>query len=289
MTPQNAGVCAVTGASGYVGSIIVQALRPHIPVVEMVRNPSSASAIQWSLDSREGIQETLQAHNVRTLVHAAWDMRATTLRDMEQTCVQGSAALFEAARRAGVERIVFISTISAFDSCQSAYGKTKLSVEKLLQGASVVLRPGLVFGPRPGGVFGGIRNQVRNSRILPIIGSGHNPQYLLHEQTLGQSVRRAVSGEFDQTRGFPITLAHPKPWPFRDLVRSIAASENRQVTLVPVPWPVLFAGIRTGEALGLKLPFRSDSIVSFVHYNRNPDFAPQRSLGIEPIPYLPSC
>jgi len=51
MTPHDPGVCAVTGASGYVGSIIVQALRPHMPVVEMVRNPASASAIKWSLDS----------------------------------------------------------------------------------------------------------------------------------------------------------------------------------------------------------------------------------------------
>jgi hypothetical protein len=114
--------------------------------------------------------------------------------------------------------------------------------------------------------------------VLPIIGSGRTPQYMLHEKTLSESIVRAVSGDFDHTRGAAITLAHPTPWPFRDLVRSIATAERRKVTLVPVPWPLLYGGIRLGEGLGLKLPFRSDSIISFVYSDREPDFTLLRAL-----------
>jgi len=216
-------------------------------------------------------------------------MHAVSLQEMEQTCVRGSAALFDAARRSGVERIVFISSISAFEGCRSAYGRTKLSVEKMLsEEANVVFRPGHVFGAKPGGVFGSIQRQVRTSRVLPIIGSGRTPQYMLHEKTLSESIVRAVSGDFDHTRGAPITLAHPTPWRFRDLVRSIATAERRNVTLVPVPWPLLFGGIRAAEALGLKLPFRSDSVISFVYNDREPDFKLLHALGIKPIPYEPA-
>jgi nucleoside-diphosphate-sugar epimerase len=288
MTNHIPGVCAVTGASGYVGSIILQELRQHLPVVALVRHPQSADDIAWSLESPREIAATLRARNVKTLVHAAWDMRASSVAELEKTCVQGSAALFDAAARAGVERIVFVSTISAFTGCRSAYGRAKLSVEKLLAGSSnIVFRFGLVFGDRLGGVFGGIRRQVQNSRILPMIGSGLTPQYLLHEKTLAGSVLRAVHGDFDSAHGTPITLAHPQPWRFRDLVKSIAASEGRQVRLLPVPWQLLYAGIRTGEALGLNLPFRSDSILSFAYYDRSPDFSLMDSLGIEPLPYEP--
>ena len=288
MTGQSPSVCAVTGASGYVGSIILQELRKHMPVAAIVRNPKSEADIAWSLGAAQDIAETLQARNVKTLVHAAWDMRANNLREMEKSCVRGSAALFEAAARAGVERIVFISSISAFELCRSAYGKTKLSVEKLLQGgANVVFRLGLVFGDKPGGVFGGIRRRVQNSRVLPLIGSGLTPQYLLHEKTLAETIVRAVRGDFDQTHAAPITLAHPKPWRFRDLVQSIAASEGRKVTLIPVPWQLLFVGIRAGEVFGLNPAFRRDSVISFVHYDRNPDFSLLCSLGIEPLPYEP--
>jgi nucleoside-diphosphate-sugar epimerase len=288
MTSMIPGVCAVTGASGYVGSIIMQELRQHMPVVAMVRHPQSEADIAWSLETDQDVAKALRARNVKTLVHAAWDMRANSLLEMERTCVQGSAALFDAAARAGVERIVFISSISAFEGCRSAYGKSKLLVEKLLQkSGNIVFRFGLVFGDKPGGVFGGIRRQVQNSRILPMIGSGLSPQYLLHEKTLAESILRAVYGDLDRARGVPITLAHPEPWRFRDLVKSIAASEGRKVALVPVPWQLLFAGIRTGEALGLNLPFRSDSIISFAYYDRNPDFSLLRPLEIDPLPYNP--
>jgi nucleoside-diphosphate-sugar epimerase len=289
MTSQTSSACAVTGASGYVGSIITQELRKHMPVVKLTRNPKSEADIAWSLESDLDISRALRSLNVKSLVHAAWEMRANNLRKMEESSVRGSAALFEAAGRAGVERIVFISTISAFEGCRSAYGKTKLAVEKLLRGGSnVVLRPGLVFGDQPGGVFGGIRKQVQSSSVLPIIGKGLAPQYLLHEQTLAESIVRAVCGDFDQTQAVPITLAHPRAWRFRDLVQGIAAAEGRKVTLIPIPWHMLFAGIRVGEAFGMSLPFRSDSVISFVHYDRNPDFSVMHSLGIEPLPYEPA-
>ncbi len=289
MTRETSGICAVTGASGYVGSIITQELRKHMSVVQLTRNPKSDADIAWSLESSQDITHALKSRNVKTLVHAAWDMRANNLRKMKDSGVRGSAALFEAAGRAGVERIVFISTISAFEGCRSAYGKTKLAVEKLLGGCSnVVLRPGLVFGEHPGGVFGGIRKQVQSSSVLPIIGRGLAPQYLLHEKTLAESIVRAVCGDFDQTQAVPITLAHPRPWRFRDLVQSIAAAEGRKVTLIPIPWQMLFAGIRAGEAFGMNLPFRSDSVISFVYYDQNPDFSVMRSLGIEPLSYEPA-
>lgn len=288
MTLQNPSVCAVTGASGYVGSIITQELRKHMPVLQMTRSPRTNSEVAWSLESDEDIAAVLRSRNVTTLIHVAWDMRATSFTKLEASCVRGSDVLFEAARRAGVERIIFISTISAFEGCRSSYGKSKLSVEKLLRGGNnVVFRLGLVHGEQQGGVFGGIRKQIQSSRILPIIGRGLAPQYLLHQKTLADSIVSAVRGNFDHTRAAPITLAHPKPWPFRDLVQSIAASEGRKVTLIPVPWQLLFAGFRMGEAVGINLPFRSDSVISFVHYDRNPDFRLMRSLGIAPLPYEP--
>jgi nucleoside-diphosphate-sugar epimerase len=285
--PQNT-VCAITGASGYVGSILTNSLKEHMPVVRMVRRPAAGQDIQWSFDSSpDDTARALRDRRVSTLVHAAWDMSAPTFQQLNQICVKGSAALFEAAALAGVERIVFISTISAFPGCRSHYGATKLSVETMLASKrAVILRPGLVFGGTPGGVFGGLKRQVSGSRFLPMIGDGSKPQYLLHEKTLAETVLRAVNGNLDHVKGEPIVLAHPKPWPFRELMQNIAAAENRKVTLVPIPWQLLFHGMRMGERLNIKLPFRSDSVTSFVYASENPDFTLMRSLGINPIPFL---
>lgn len=282
------GACAITGASGYVGSVISAALREHLPVLGLSRKPRNSEDVAWSFESPAGVSDALRSRGVKTLIHAAWDMQATTFQELNRTCVDGSARLFDAAHTAGVERIVFISTISAFEGCRSAYGRTKLAVERMLKtSAGIIFRPGLVFGATSGGVFGTIRKQVAKGGLVPMIGDGRIPQYLLHESTLADCMRSAANGKFDEAGVEPITVAHPNPWPFRDLVQSIARSECRDVKLLPVPWQLLFAGIRTGELMKVKLPFRSDSILSFVYSNQDPDFNRMKSLGITPIPYTP--
>lgn len=185
----------------------------------LVRRPAVENSIYWDFTSDRSITQELRSRQVEVLIHAAWDMRANSIEDLRATCVAGSTRLFDMAMDAGVKRIIFISTISAFEGCRSAYGRSKLEVERITQQAGgIVLRPGLVYGPTPGGVFRAIRNQVRQSRIIPLIGSGRAPQFLLHEGTLGDCVRRAARGGLDTCHGEPITIAHPKPWPFWDLV-----------------------------------------------------------------------
>lgn len=280
-------VCALTGATGYVGSALAAALSNRMKVVPLTRREGKGDSIQWDFASRDdGLSGQLRNRQVDVLVHAAWDMRANTLDELRRVAVAGSERLYTAAAQAGVKRIVFISTISAFDGCRSAYGRSKLEVEAMTRAChGVVLRPGLVYGPTPGGLFGAIRTQVQTKKIIPLIGSGREPQYLLHEDTLKSVVLRAVLGELDASAGEPITVAHPLPWPFRDLVEKIAERENRKITLAPVPWPLLYAGLRSAEMLKLKLPIRSDSVISFVHQNPRPDFSKLARYDIHPVPF----
>lgn len=280
-------VCAITGITGYVGSVLATALRDNTQVVGLSRRPTNAADLQWDFSSNRNITPELRERKVDVLIHAAWDMHTSSLEELRQICVDGSRKLYGMAREAGVKRTIFISTISAFDGCRSAYGRSKLEVEQLTEAiGGIVLRAGLVFGPSSGGAFGTIRDQVRKSSFVPVIGSGSAPQYLLHEHTLTEVVLRAASGEMDSLNGDPIALAHPKPWPFRELVLRIAQAENRKVSVVPTPWPVLYVGLRSAEALHVKLPIRSDSVISFVYQNPAPDFSKLSKYRILPIPFV---
>jgi nucleoside-diphosphate-sugar epimerase len=196
--------------------------------------------------------------------------------------VRGSHTLFAAARSAGVRRLTFISSISVFDGARSAYGRSKLEVEAMaLHADGVVLRLGLVYGDGGGGLFGNLRRVVRTSRFIPIIGDGKAPQYLLHERALAHVVRCAVRGDFaGEPR--PITVAQPEPVQFRDVLQHIAAEEGRSVSLIPVPWPILYVALWSAERLGLRLEFRSDSVLSFVYQDIAPDFSQMRMHGIDP-------
>ena len=283
-------VCAVTGASGYVGSRIADCLRQNARVISLTRNPRGDKDVPWSLSSQHEIATQLRHHQVSVLIHAAWDFTAVTPGEIHRINVEGSKRLLASAQEAGIRRTVFISTISAFPRARSLYGKSKLEVESAVAALNVanmngiILRPGLVYGSSPGGVFGSIRRQIRasarGSRFIPLIGNGAAPQYLIPEETLADLVADAAFGRFDHLAGQPITLANPHPWPFRDLVRGIARAEGRGVTFIPVPWRLLHAGLRIGERLGRKLPFRSDSVISFVYQDPAPDFSQLQALGI---------
>ena len=76
------------------------------------------------------------------LVHCAYDFKPLRWDEIRAVNVEGARKLFPAARAAGVEKIICISSISAYDGCRSLYGKAKLEIEKIaLDNGALVIRP----------------------------------------------------------------------------------------------------------------------------------------------------
>lgn len=277
---------AVTGANGYVGSVLCQALVGDGHVLRLIRSPTQPDDFAWSFDTSEyDLAIYLKEKQVTYIVHAAWDMNTSRLQVLQAGCVDGSRRLVRAAQLAGTQ-LIFISTISAFAGTRSAYGRAKLEVEAMVLAAGgVVLRPGLIYGEGEGGVFGNLRRTISRAKLVPMIGSGEAPQYLLHESTLAEVVQSAVRGRLTAELG-PITLAYPDPIRFCDLLRLIAGHLGRRIILLPVPWQIFYASFWTAERMGLNLGFRSDSVLSFVFQNPVPDFSQMQRLGIDPTPFL---
>ena len=115
--------------------------------------------------------------------------------------------------------------------------------------------------------------------MIPMIGSGRYPQYLVHEDDLGDAIRKAVGGESELCK-VPITLANEVPWQLRDLIKDIAQKNGKKVNLVPLPWPAVYAGLKMAEVIGAKLNFRSDSVLSLVFQDPSPDFSPANQLSL---------
>jgi nucleoside-diphosphate-sugar epimerase len=277
-------VVAVTGANGYVGSVIAAALRPQARVIAVVRSSRNPDDIVWSFDSDPAVLEAaLRQRGVTHLVHAAWDMKANSLEAMERSCVAGSAKLFAAATAAGIGKLIFISTISAFAGARSAYGRSKLIVEDMaLRHGGVVLRLGLVYGEGDSGVFGNLKQTIGKARFVPMIGNGNALQYPLHEDVLADLIRRAVRGDFNDAQR-ALLVAQPEGITFRALLEYIARLQGKKIKLVAVPWRLLYSALKLAETMGLKLSFRSDSVISFVFQNPAPDFEALARYDIKPV------
>ena len=272
-------VCAITGTGGYVGGCLKNYLAARgREILELTRRPApGARAVAFHLGADISPQ-TLAG--VGVLVHCAYDFQPLRPEEIRAVNVEGTRKLFQAARAAEVGRIVCLSSISAYDGCRSLYGKAKLEIEKIALGrGALVIRPGLVYGSAPGGMFGKLIAQVRKSSVIPLIGDGSQIQFLVHHEDLAAFIEKFTAGKTEMAPRI-LTAAHDRPWPFRQLLSEIARGLDKQVKFVPLPWWLVWAGLKSVETCGLRLDFRSDSVVSLMHQDPKPDFSPNAAAGL---------
>jgi nucleoside-diphosphate-sugar epimerase len=271
-------LCAITGSNGYVGSRITTHFRANgWEILELTRQPKPNSrAIPFQLGAEISPQALA---GVNALVHCAYDFRPLRWNEIDAVNVDGARKILQAARAAGIGKIAVISTISAYPGCRSLYGRAKLEIEKItLDHGGLAIRPGLVYGNKPGGMFGKLAAQVRKSPVIPMICGGAH-LHLVHDEDLSAFIGRYAGGE---TKSFPfvLTAAHERRWAFRELLLEIARGLGKKIKFVPLPWRLAWAGLKSAEACGLKLNFRSDSLVSLMHQNPHPDLSPNAEAGL---------
>ncbi len=255
--------CSITGSNGYVGSCLKGALeRAGWEVVELRRSTGFelGSPVNPALFS-----------GVETLIHCAYDFKPVRWEDMERVNVSGSISLIETALAAGVKRVVFISSISAYDNCRSLYGRAKLAVEKFVLGkGGAVIRPGLVYGNSPGGMVGSLSQVVERSKVVPVVGASQK-MFLCHEEDLAALVLKLADPAIPAPKD-PVIAADSRPWKFSDILKNLAQRKNRAPFFLPLPWQLVWCGIKSAEIAGIRLGFRSDSLISLAYPNPNPRF-----------------
>jgi len=170
----------VTGASGFVGSAVVATFRAAgFPVRALVRASSPRANLQDPSveiaegDLRDRASMAAALDGVRYLVHTAADYRlwAPDPEEIVRTNVEGTRILMEAARRAGVERIVYTSSVAtlaltnglpgdetrplAAADAVGAYKRSKVLAERLVETMvareglpAVIVNPSTPIGPR---------------------------------------------------------------------------------------------------------------------------------------------
>lgn len=285
MTPRvdKPRLCAITGGNGYIGAKIAASLQHNGWTIREFRHTVGTSVenqkavVSYSLGSEIS---PASFSNVTALVHCAYDFRPTTWEDIRAVNVIGSVKLLRAAQAAGVQKIIFISTLSAFTGCRSLYGRAKLEAEKeALQIDAIVIRPGLVFGSHSGGVLGALNKVVTRSKFVPLIGNGIQRLYLAHEEDLSLLVSQVCEGEVPPL-AHPIVAASENGMTLREILLTLGAAQQKNLIFVPLPWRLVWFGLRCSEIMGLPIGFRSDSLISLLNQNPNPDFALTARSGV---------
>lgn len=240
----------VAGATGFIGSKVVQALRARDHEVRaLVRRPERASRLT-ALGAELATGDLTDAATLRAAVAGCSHVLNLVAiiqgrpGEFHRVMTEGNRALLAAAQAEGVERYVLMSALGAGEATKDTvpYFTAKWAEEQDVAASGlehVVLRPSFVFGPG-GGALPTFVRQVRLSPVVTVLGDGRQRSQPIWVEDVAEYVARAVDDPRSANRTFE--LGGPDTVDWNELYLTIAKVLGKRRTLVHVPLGVARLG-----------------------------------------------
>ena len=227
----------VTGAFSYSGKAIADELlrsgrRVRTLTGHPERAPGGSPVEVRPLDFDDPISLVKSLEGATTLYNTYWVRFAHGHTDHVQA-VANSQALFHAARRAGIQRIVHVSITHPSIDSPFPYFRGKALVERALVEGDVpfaVLRPAIFFGG--GGVL--LNNIAWLLRHLPVFAVGGRGQYRIRAIHVDDLARLCVEKGGERHDSVTDAVGPERPT-FVELVSSIRDAVGSRARIVHVP------------------------------------------------------
>lgn len=148
----------VTGGTGFVGREVVRRLREEGHRVRVLTRQANRGG-SWARDAGIELMEadvtdpaTLPPamEGVTAIVHLVGIIAETRAVSFEDIHAAGTRNVVEAAKAAGVSRVVMISALGTRDHAASRYHQSKFAGEEALRASGLdytILRPSVIYGP----------------------------------------------------------------------------------------------------------------------------------------------
>jgi uncharacterized protein YbjT (DUF2867 family) len=229
---------AVTGAYGYSGKYIAQRLLDKgQDVITLTNSPHRANpfgkrvkAYPFNFDNPQALANSLKG--VSVLYNTYW-VRFNHKLFNHADAVRNTVTLFNAAKEAGVRRIVHISITNPSLDSHLEYFQGKAKLEEALKEIGLsyaVLRPTVLFGKED--IL--VNNIAWALRRLPVFGVFGDGQYRLQPIYVDDLAEIAVD-QGDRQENATINAIGPETFTYRSLVEKIGEIIGKRRAILPLP------------------------------------------------------
>ena len=257
----------VTGATGFVGSHLTEALRRRgDEVTVLARSAAKASnlsplevrVVPGDLHDAQALSRAVEGQDV--IYHVAGVIAARSEADFFRSNRDGTAQLAKAAEGGGRPRFVLVSSMAAAGPSRrgcplvgteparpvTAYGRSKLAAEQVITGSRLpwsIVRPPMVYGPRDLEVLKVFR--LARLGLAPVFGDGTQELSAIHGVDLAEALTAVGTCPGAVSRTY--YACHPRIFTSAEFVLAVAASMGRSVRLIRVPLGVGKVALRITE------------------------------------------
>ncbi|MEJ5358845.1 MAG: NAD-dependent epimerase/dehydratase family protein [Desulfobacterales bacterium] len=257
---------ALTGATGFIGSVLLRRLsqkgwevralcRREPPPPERPALPPCGSVrwVQGDLADAGALGRLVEG--ATAVVHAAGAVRGARAADFFRPNAEGTARLADAVLQARpAPRVLLLSSLAAREPQLSPYAASKRAGEEALQARGerldwVGLRPPAVYGPGDRETLPLLRWMQRG--LAPSALPARGRFSLLHVEDLADAVCRLLEISPWRPALYEIHDGRPGGYSWPEVCRTVAAILGRPVRSVPIPRALLWSAAWVNQAAAL--------------------------------------
>lgn len=261
----------VTGASGFIGQPLVRRLLDdghHVRAL-VRRTPGAGSAnprLEYATgDMTDHGSLDRAAQGMDAIVHLACATGVADEAIVRTVNVDGTRALLDAAKRHGVRRFVFVSTISATRARMGPYGRTKREGEEMVAASGlewVTVRPSLVYGSSEIGLFATLAAYLKKLPVVPVIGSGKIELDPIHVEDVNAVIAQCLTRNDVLRKTYD--LLGPEHVTFNDFLALVSRSLGIRKPTVHLPGPVAMLMATAFGMISKRPPVSVDNVLGMI-------------------------
>ncbi|PZQ90367.1 MAG: nucleoside-diphosphate sugar epimerase [Leifsonia xyli] len=264
---------AITGGTGFVGRHLAARLDPAQTVIVSRRTGVD-------IDDADALERAFTGCEV--VVHCAGINRELGEQSFTRVHVDGTRAVVEAARRAGVQRIVMLSFLRARPGSGSAYHETKWQAEEIVRGSGIdhtILKSGMIYGPGDHMVD----HVTRAVRTFPIFATVGFRERTVRPVPVADAVEVLLAAAEGRIPDPTIAVMGAEELQLGEAVRRIALVAGRRPLYVPVPvWSIRMLAQLTEWTMRVPLVAKAQATMLAEGVSAPEPYAPEAPVGIRP-------
>jgi nucleoside-diphosphate-sugar epimerase len=223
----------VTGANGFLGSHIVEALKQKHDLTCLVRRSikvPGTNTVIFDSYTEPNVESAIKETDI--LIHVAAQLHGPS-SEMHESNVAFTRHLVELATKYKIRQFIYISSENVTQGNEDLYSRTKALGEKEVEAfhSYLIIRPTIIYGSGDKKYVERLVNIIKKYPLVPVLGNGKSRFQFVYVDDLVKVISYAI----DHSVTGIYTIAGPESISYNDFMKQLMDAMHIRKKLLHVP------------------------------------------------------